>query len=362
LIIIINEYGDYFWAEPSTPVNKLDPWDQIGYKAKFKNSPGCLPIFGDTLLDQSFTLDFSDPGHKFDYLPVLTNVEVALDDLFAGFTIADILFIIDWETNEWWTPNEVTPLEIITPGKAYLVIASTFSQDTYTVEFPDYDPDVTYITSNFGSDAVVYSPWNDVVETSQLHIIDFAETVRAELVPGDIVGAFNQLDECVGVAEFTDRDTFIKLFAMGDDPVTDAIDGFETGEYMNFKIYRQATAETFEVTFTYDTQYPSYDGLFALNGVSRVVDITMTITGINDVPSNYSVSVYPNPANDMVNIASDYSMKSVTLVNYVGQTVYTQPVTGNSYQINVSNYVTGMYFVRIETTDGSVITKRLAID
>jgi hypothetical protein len=55
-------------------------------------------------------------------------------------------------------------------------------------------------------------------------------------------------------------------------------------------------------------------------------------------------------------------MKSVTLVNYVGQTVFTQAVNGNSYQINVSNYVTGMYFVRIETTDGNVITKRIAVD
>jgi len=363
LIIMIDEFGDYYWAEPSTPVNKLADWGQIGYKAKFKNAPACLPIYGDTLMDQQFVVDFSDPQHQFDYLPVLTNVPVALDDLFAGLTIDDIYYIIDWDLNLWWTPGPaVTPLEEILPGKAYLVIAGVNPQSSYTVEFPDYNPDVTFIAAATAGDAVITSPWNDVVNTSQLHIIDFAESARGKFVAGDIIGVFNQNDECVGITEFADRESLIKLMAMGDDAITDVVDGFQVGELMNYKLYRQATDETFELTVTYDAEYPSYNGLFTINGVSSVVDFTMNLTGINDIPSNYSVSVYPNPANSVVNIASDYDMKNVTLVNYVGQTIYTAPVTGNSYQINVSNYVTGMYFVRIETTDGSVITKRVTIE
>ena len=96
--------------------------------------------------------------------------------------------------------------------------------------------------------------------------------------------------------------------------------------------------------------------------MSKVVGMTLSITGIGDINNTYSVNVFPNPAKDVINITSDYNIKSVTLVNYVGQTVFTQAVSGNSYQINVSEYVTGMYFVRVETTDGSVITKRIAID
>jgi hypothetical protein len=357
LVIQINKSGQYYWPEPTPAINQLGDWAPIGYKAKIKYEPACLPIFGDTLVENTFEI-----SGAFTYVPVLTNVKVNILDLFGPDT-ANILLIYDWVTTDAWFPDVLDQLTEFVPGKAYLLANRNPFGAPYTVDFPDYDPNVTFVTDVAGgNDAGNNSPWNDVENTALPHFIMFADQALAQLQPGDIIGAFNQYEECVGMAEFSDRSSFYKLVAMGDDPITQAIDGFETDEYMNFKLYRQATAETFEVTFTYDTQYPNYNGLFAINGVSKVVNMTMSITGINDIPANYSVSVYPNPANSVVNIASDYNMTSVTLVNYVGQTVYTQAVTGNSHQINVSNYVTGMYFVRIETTDGSVITKRLTID
>jgi hypothetical protein len=75
-----------------------------------------------------------------------------------------------------------------------------------------------------------------------------------------------------------------------------------------------------------------------------------------------SVSIFPNPANDVLNVVSDYTINNITLVNYVGQTVNTIPVNSNTYTINVSNYAPGMYFVRLETTEGTVITKRVTIN
>jgi hypothetical protein len=357
LVIQINKSGQYYWPEPTPAINQLGDWAPIGYKAKIKYEPACLPIFGDTLVENTFEI-----SGAFTYVPVLTNVKVNILDLFGPDT-ANILLIYDWVTTDAWFPDVLDQLTEFVPGKAYLLVNRNPFGAPYTVDFPDYDPNVTFVTDVAGgNDAGNNSPWNDVENTALPHFIMFADQALAQLQPGDIIGAFNQYEECVGMAEFSDRSSFYKLVAMGDDPITQAIDGFETDEYMNFKLYRQATAETFEVTFTYDTQYPNYNGLFAINGVSKVVNMTMSITGINDIPANYSVSVYPNPANTVVNIASDYNMTSVTLVNYVGQTVYTEAVTGNSHQINVSNYVTGMYFVRIETADGTVITKRLTID
>jgi hypothetical protein len=365
LVIQINKAGQYFWPEPIPYINQLGDWAPIGYKAKIKDAPACLPIFGDTLIDQTFEIN-----GPFTYVPVLTNVAVPIADLFEGHIYPfdtlvplDVLFIYDWSTKHLWTQGtfQTSDLQDLVPGRAYLLV-STDASLTYTVEFPDFNPDVTFVSAAPGSDAGNNSPWNDVENTALPHFLMFADEVLAEMQPGDIIGAFNQFDECVGMEEFVNRESFFKLIAMGDDPLTQVVDGFETGEIMNFKLYRQATDETFEVSFTYDAQFPSYNGLFAVNGFSRVIGMTMSITGINDIPSNYSVSVYPNPATSVVNVASDYNMKSVTLVNYVGQTVYTQPVTGNSCQINVSNYVTGMYFVRIETADGSVITKRVTIE
>jgi hypothetical protein len=90
--------------------------------------------------------------------------------------------------------------------------------------------------------------------------------------------------------------------------------------------------------------------------------MTMSITSINDVNFSDNVQVFPNPAKNVINVVSDLNVKSITLVNYVGQTVYNQIVNGNRFQINVSDYVSGMYFVRIETTQGTIITKRITVE
>jgi hypothetical protein len=148
---------------------------------------------------------------------------------------------------------------------------------------------------------------------------------------------------------------------MGDDPFTAEVDGYIEGSAMTFKVYRASTEEVIDIAFSYDAEYPNYDGTFAIHGVSNVVGITMSITSINEA-NNSKVQVFPNPATDVINVVSDLNVKSITLVNYVGQMVYNQNVNSNNIQINVSNYVTGMYFVTIETIEGNVITKRIAIE
>jgi hypothetical protein len=280
-----------------------------------------------------------------------------------GANVSEVLLIYEWESGRLWRESTPDFLKFIQPGSAYLLVNWNPGVD-FDVDFPAYNASSPVFSPlvNNATDDRNNSPWNDVVKTSLPHFLMFEDEVLAKLQPGDIIGAFNQYDVCVGMEEFVDRSSSFNLVAMGDDPLTLEIDGFETGEVMTFKLYRQATEETYDVSFTYDAEYPNYNGLFAIVGVSNVVDITLSITSLNDINNSYSVNVFPNPAKDVINITSDYSIKSVTLVNYVGQTVFTQPVSGNSYQINVSEYVTGMYFVRVETTDGSVITKRIAID
>jgi len=354
LVIMINKQGKYYWPEPTPPINQLGDWDQVGYKAKFDNNC-CLPIYGDRLVNQTFPV-----SGAFDYIPVLTNVEVPVATLFAGH-LSEILLIYDWAPAQLWT-EAAQDFTVLEPGRAYLLVHRSHLS-SYDVTFPAYDLNApVYVSNKSGQDVVNNSPWNDVVNTSQTHFILFANEIAKELKVGDIFGTFNENGECVGMNEFVERDSFLKLIAMGDDPVTEAVDGFQIGENMNFKLYRQETGETFEVSFTYDPQYPSYDGNFTLYGVSRVIGMTMNATSINDPGTQYNVNVYPNPANEVININSDYTIRTVALVNYVGQTVFTDFVNGNTFQINVSNYTTGMYFVRIETVEGNVITKRITVE
>ncbi len=360
--------GKYYWPSIANPVNQLGDWKPVGYKTKWI-SEACLPIYGDNAYDtvsSAFPV-MSNTGYLFTFLPVLTNEVVLIDTLFAdklGLD-SDVLLMYDWMSNLIWTPEDSIGggLEYLYPGQAYLLVHRP-GFDSYTLNFPAVNP-ANSIVSKVASPAAAIengnSPWNNVANTAAPHFIFFADEVLSQIQPGDVIGAFNQYNECVGVTEFNQRES-LQLLAMGDDPTTEIYEGFEEGEDMSFKLYRPASDQTFDVSFIYDVEYPQYDNLFTVYGVSNVVDVTMSITSVGNDLIGKSLNVFPNPTNSFINIASDYDIKSVTLVNYVGQVVYSSNVNAHDFQINVSEFVTGIYIVRVETAEGNLLTKRITVE
>ena len=79
-------------------------------------------------------------------------------------------------------------------------------------------------------------------------------------------------------------------------------------------------------------------------------EVIVVITGIDELER--TVSIYPNPANNVVNINSDTQLKTVRIINYTGQVVYSQNVSGNTLSINTSNLATGIYVLQFETESG----------
>lgn len=78
------------------------------------------------------------------------------------------------------------------------------------------------------------------------------------------------------------------------------------------------------------------------------------IVGINETVVNNIVSVYPNPANSVINVASSLvDINKVTVTNYVGQTVFESQIGEKTTQINVSGFEMGIYFVNVQTNEGS---------
>jgi hypothetical protein len=290
---------------------------------------------------------------------VLTNVPVNINDLF-GSHVDDILLIFDWPTGDLWT-QVASDFDILIPGRAYLLVNRN-PGDSYTIEFPDFDPAAPHIFPQTKDNiTAVNSPWNKVENTSQPHIILFDDEALFSLEPGDIIGAFDNTNTCYGVAEYEGIDSFFKLIVMGDNPLTEKTDGFVAGERMKFNLYRQRTGESFEITFEYDETYPSSDGLYAVNGVSRVVAVNTGVTAVEQIVNSYNVNVFPNPAVDIVNIVSDYTMKQIVVINHLGQTVVSIDPHARNIQLDVSALTPGMYILRIRANDGAVIIKRLSV-
>ena len=88
--------------------------------------------------------------------------------------------------------------------------------------------------------------------------------------------------------------------------------------------------------------------------------ITVTTTGIDNYLSN-SISLYPNPANDVVNVQCTMNnVQGIEVFDVYGKVIAGLPQcdsrTDGISRINVSGLANGMYFVRV-TTDAGTVTK-----
>lgn len=76
---------------------------------------------------------------------------------------------------------------------------------------------------------------------------------------------------------------------------------------------------------------------------------------------NDNIIVYPNPANDFLNISNgdiNYTDKTIRIFNVIGKKIMEFPSKKSFNKINISNLPSGIYFIKLENQDGSVCTKR----
>lgn len=78
--------------------------------------------------------------------------------------------------------------------------------------------------------------------------------------------------------------------------------------------------------------------------------------GMNEL-SSASVTVYPNPVTDVLNITGTSNIESVKLINLVGQAVITRTVDAQNITLNTTNLRSGVYTLQIKMADGFINKK-----
>ncbi|TVQ19368.1 MAG: T9SS C-terminal target domain-containing protein, partial [Bacteroidetes bacterium] len=73
-----------------------------------------------------------------------------------------------------------------------------------------------------------------------------------------------------------------------------------------------------------------------------------------------SLKIYPNPVRGNLYIEADSEIKSVQLVDMLGQVVYSSVVNNLMYEMNISGLNNGIYLVQIMTQNG-LITHRIQV-
>jgi len=87
--------------------------------------------------------------------------------------------------------------------------------------------------------------------------------------------------------------------------------------------------------------------------------ISLVITNLPE-KGNDGITIFPNPAQQIVNIKSQISINQISILNNLGQMVFSGDFESNSVRVNTSGFNKGIYFIRIETEMG-VISEKLVI-
>jgi hypothetical protein len=98
----------------------------------------------------------------------------------------------------------------------------------------------------------------------------------------------------------------------------------------------------------------------ATDGVTTqnwTVTVNVAPAGIDDNNANETLSVYPNPSKDIVNVIMNTTIKQIVIVNLQGQVVSETLVQSNEATINTSDLINGIYFLRIYTDNGVTMRK-----
>ena len=70
-----------------------------------------------------------------------------------------------------------------------------------------------------------------------------------------------------------------------------------------------------------------------------------------------AVRVYPNPANEVLNVACDYDIESIAVFDAVNRLVEERKVNSKTLQLSLANYAQGTYFITITTPKGKLNKK-----
>ena len=136
------------------------------------------------------------------------------------------------------------------------------------------------------------------------------------------------------------------------------IGSYGDGGATNDLVTASSGSTTPQTTFYYD--YTDQTWYYTTSNVMVRMNFD-PILSVNEIENTFGLSVYPNPANEVINVSLNKSIKAaISVVDVAGKVVKTSSINGLTSSINSSDLTNGVYYVTI--TDGnSVATEKVVI-
>ena len=132
-------------------------------------------------------------------------------------------------------------------------------------------------------------------------------------------------------------------------------------DVLHYEIYRDSRfmGTTEELSYTDMTATGSFYYIYSVRPIYEDCSGMMShlvADYINDVDENNTIraTIYPNPSQNEFNIVCD-NMTRITVYNVMGSKIMDTDV--NSSRYSISSLESGVYFINIETTNGSIVKK-----
>jgi PKD repeat protein len=167
-------------------------------------------------------------------------------------------------------------------------------------------------------------------------------------------------DSCVGL---------VALFSKSADTVDLNTSGLVNFTDMSFGNYSNllwdfgdgSTSGVNDPTHTY-TSTGAYDVTLTLTFGTCISTYTETVvvinsSGIEKYADGPSIEIWPNPAKDLLHIASAVPISNIEISNSLGQLAYSGIINAANSEVNISHLLPGIYFIRITTAEGRSVGK-----
>ena len=353
-LVILQNLAGYYW--PGQGINTLGNWEtHSGYQVKMSGEI-MLTLKGTP--EANTTLNLSE---GWNLVPVISNCGVKAENLFDGTSLVLIKGIAN--NLLYWPEFGIGSLEQLMPGSAYMALMGAdedvmFPSCDKALDFsPEHklnsnNPELKKAAEITGKPELILTPNNHSIA------IPLSAFTEIDIAPGDIIEAFNENNQCYGLAQWNGEAMAITLF--GDDQTTGQTDGFSELEQINFKIFKASTNEEILVEAVWGKSLPENEGLFVSNGISAITGFKLNPAGIYSSGQS-EIQIYPNPAKDQLTIQYPFDGKAeLSIYNLQGLELVSLTLSGRSTELNTSMLLPGTYLVKINGRDTSSL-QRLVI-
>ena len=352
-MIILQNLTSIYW--PGQNVNTIGIWDRYsGYAVKFQN-PFELEIEGSFLDTVEVMLKAG-----WNYMPTLKDCNISVMDLFTE----NLEFVIYAQEligkKVFWPGLNIVTLDSLMPGNSYKIKTT----EQFSISFPECSKANKL---NLPAPAsIVESPWGNFSLTPNSHAFAILENSTNCLMPGDIIGAFNQNNAICGLAKVEGSKGATPLIVYGKDPYENN-GGLSEGEAIRFKLFSHKLNETFELDVDYDPAYFDH-GTFQTNELSVISGLKIHQANFIDDDTIIKVKIYPNPAKDYMTISvqdiyAPVSIRIEDLQNMICLDMVSEPVGGFvKEEVKLTNFHTGIYLLTVIGDDFTFVEKLLILN